>query len=341
MRSSHHCLLALLAALTPLAATTLCIIASPVAAVESGPQGVVRQFCQADALGQRITIPGWVALAPLVAWRFEPAWDHVVLITAYSVGAPQAAEGGAVTVEVQYSVAGDVSPLGFDPMARVETVTFQVRALEQHWRIDGPPPPPHVFGNRVDVDEMRRSLEQGGVNFVADSVFVWQMFHSVGWNVDFQRTVDFLSGRSYRALDRPKPGDIVLYLRDGLPYHVGLLEAANQVVSSTLNAGLVRTPIDAFDGTVQYMRLVQPEAAVDAPAQLAPTAPEAVVPTPAANAAPPRAASPIKPRSPQRPTPKPSSRRRVHKRVHKAAKAAKKAPKPRHRPTPVATRGPE
>jgi len=42
-------------------------------------------------------------------------------------------------------------------------------------------------------------------------------------------------------------------------YHAGLLEAEDQVVSSTLNAGIMRTAVDAFAGQVTYLRLVQPD----------------------------------------------------------------------------------
>ena len=63
----------------------------PAAAAGFGPQGVVRQFCQADGNGQRATMPGWAALAPLLTWAYEPAWDTVVLINGYTVGSPQPA----------------------------------------------------------------------------------------------------------------------------------------------------------------------------------------------------------------------------------------------------------
>jgi hypothetical protein len=233
--------------------------AYPVPAVESGPQGIVRQFCQADALGRRVSVPNWSEFARMVEWPFEPAWDSVLLITGYSVGSPRAAEGGALDVDVDYTVVGQVSALGLETSVHVETVTFRVHAPEQGWRIIGPPPPPHIFGTRVDIEALHRSFTYGALNFLPNSVFIWQMFRSAGWNVPFERTADLLAGATYRLVEKPQVGDVVVYERDGVAYHAGVLEAENQVASSTLNAGIVRTAVDAFGGDVRYLRLIEPE----------------------------------------------------------------------------------
>lgn len=202
---------------------------------------------------------GWADLMPIVSWPFEPAWDVVVLITGYDIGSPRPCEGGALEVDVHYTVVGQVTALGFDSNTYVETVTLRVHAPEDGWRIIGPPPPPHVFATCVDVEPMRRTLEFGTSDFLPNSLFVWQMFGSAGWSVPFQLTADLLTGTTYRPVEKPQVGDVVAYLRDGVPYHAGLLEAENRVVSSTLNAGIVRTAVDAFAGEVRYLRLIEPE----------------------------------------------------------------------------------
>ena len=239
------------------------LVTAGTAAVASdrGPQGVVREFCQDDGLGERVNGRGWTNLAPLVAWALEPAWDHVVLISSYTVGAPRPDIQGTLAVDVSYAVVGQLSALELDATVYVETVTFRVQALDaEGWRIAGPPPAPHIFAHRVDIDQMRRSLQLGGANFVSDSLFVYQMLRYAGWNVAFERTADLLNGTTYRSVERPAVGDLVVYLRDDVPYHVGLWEAENQVVSSTLNAGVVRDAVAAFAGEVKYLRLVEPEA---------------------------------------------------------------------------------
>ncbi len=239
-----------------------------------GPQSVVRLFCQLDGLGQRGSVAGWNDVAPLVSWAFEPAWDHALLIAGYEVGNPHAVEGDgtALAVDVRSQVVARVSALGVDNTMQLETISFRVRTADQrNWRIDGPPPSPHIFSSRVDVDAMRQSFQTGGVNFVPNSLFIWHMFQSAGWAIDFQPIEQLLNGHGFRAVTQPAPGDVVVYLRDGVPYHAGVLEAEKQTVSSTLNAGIVRTAVDAFAGETRYVRLVEPPPA-------SPSTP--VVPTP-------------------------------------------------------------
>jgi hypothetical protein len=247
-----------------------------VSAVESGPLAVVRRFCQADGLGRRARIAEWGAIAPLVAWPLEPAWDRVVLIGSYQMGPPRALEDGSVTIAVGYAVIGEVSALGFDTAVHVENVEFRMEAANGVWRVLGPPLPPHIFVHRVDMDALRRSLQFGGLNFLPNSIFIWQMFQSAGWNAAFVPTIDLLNGQTYRTVDKPQAGDLVVYLRAGVPYHVGIMEADDQVVSSTLNAGVVRTAPDAFPGEMRYLRLVQPEPVVEAMPRPTPTAAEPV-----------------------------------------------------------------
>jgi hypothetical protein len=291
----------------PRALTCLAMIIATLAAAgrspaaEYGPQGVVRQFCQVDGNGQRVSIPGWAAIAPLVTWAYEPAWDTVSLISGYEVGGPKPAGENTLAVEVRYTVVGQLSPAGVNQDTRVEPVVYQVQPDEQgSWHIVGALPPPHIFANRVDTEAMRRSLAEGGVNFLANSVFVWQMFQSAGWDVPFQSTSALLGSATYRAVEPASPGDLVVYLRDGTPYHVGLLEAKNQVVSSTLNAGITRTAVDAFPGEVRYLRLARPgpspTAAPALPAGTLAIAPEPTTSTPK----PTRRVTAVKQRTPAR-----------------------------------------
>lgn len=251
----------------------------------------MRQFCQLDGLGQRVTLRGWSQIAPLVRWPLEPAWDHVLLIGEYEVGSPRATESTALEVEVRYKVLGQVSALGLETEVHAETVVFRVDAPDETgWRIEGPPPPPHLFAGRVDIEHMRRSFEYGSLNFVPNSLLIWQLFRAAGWNVPLQRAVDLPHGTAFRAVAAPQVGDVVLYLRDGVPYHTGVLEAEDRVVSSTLNGGIVRTVVAAFPGEVKYLRLVEPAPAPTMTAPL-PTRPaRAATPRPAGT----KAATPSK-----------------------------------------------
>lgn len=230
-----------------------------VAAAQHGPQGVVREFCQRDALGMRTRLPAWWQVAPLVTWRLEPAWDHVVVIAGYAVGPPRPIEGStALAVDVSYSVVGTISPDGIRDESTVSTVRFRVDTPGNGagWRILGPPPPPHVFAERIDPEAVRASLADGAPGFVPNSLFVARVLREAGWPVPRVPTPALLLSAWFRSVDRPAPGDLVVYLRDGRPYHVGILAAADAVVSATLNAGVVRTAPGAFPGDIRRVRLV-------------------------------------------------------------------------------------
>lgn len=234
-----------------------CTVTTP-AAAQYGPQGVVREFCQLDGMGQRVTMPAWLRVAPLVTWTLEPAWDHVVVVASYVVGPPRPVEGStALSVDVQYSVVGEISAAGFRAEPALVTTALRVDAPGSgSWRILGPPPPPHLFADRIDVAEVRTSLTQGTARFVPDSLFIWQMFRNAGWQVPHLPVRDVLTSRAFRTVDTPAAGDLVVYLDGEQPYHAGILAAADAVVSSTINAGIVRAPVDAFAGAVRFARLV-------------------------------------------------------------------------------------
>jgi hypothetical protein len=97
----------------------LCLAATmPAAAVEFGPQGIVRQFCQFDGMGERLRPGGWWSVAPLVDWQLEPAWDQIMLIVGYTVDPPTAGPRGALDVDVVYSVVGVLTARGLNTEPR-------------------------------------------------------------------------------------------------------------------------------------------------------------------------------------------------------------------------------
>jgi hypothetical protein len=313
------------------------VILSPARAVEIGPQSVVRQFCQLDGMGQRVSINGWPQIAPLVSWSLEPAWDHVVLISGYAVGPLKPGDGGTLMVGVDYTDVGQVSAFGFDAAVQLETLSFELQPTEAgRWRINGPPPPPHIFADRADIEAMRRSFEKGGLNFIPNTLFVWRMMRADGWDVPFERTTDLPSGPGYRVVDEPAVGDVVLYFRAGDPYHAGLLAADNQVVSSTLNGGIVRTPVTTFTGDVSYLRLARAdrlpiaEVSTQPPAVNTPTA----HPTPAARAL-------HRAPAPRVSTPRALKHKRKRQPPRKHVKKPGRKTNASARPTPVAVRTPQ
>lgn len=234
------------------------LFAGPVGA-QLGPQNVVREFCRLDAIGARVTVPGWARVAPLVQWTWEPAWDRVFLITSYTVGWPVVQEEGRFAVEVRYALRGVVTALGLREQDSVESRVFHVEPSDGGvWRIVGPPPPPHVFFHDVDVEMMSRSLAQGWLNFVSNSLWVHGVFRQAGWDIPLLSVSELARGEAFREVQEAKGGDLILYFDGDEPYHVGVLEQEGVVVSATLNAGVVRTSVDAFPGTRKALRLVEP-----------------------------------------------------------------------------------
>ncbi len=242
-----------------LAAAAAAVVA-PTAWGQLGPQTLVREFCRLDAMGARAAVHGWPQIAPLVQWEYEPAWDRVVLITSYTVGWPVAHEENSFQMEVRYAVRGTVTADGFEESPHVEARLFRVDPTpDGNWKIAGPPPPPHIFYNDVDVVAMQQSLQRGGINFVPNSLFVWQLYRRNGWDIPFEHTLGLAKTQIFRSTDKPEPGDLVLYLDEHTPYHVGVLESADVVVSATLNGGIVRSPVDAFPGERRFLHLRPPE----------------------------------------------------------------------------------
>jgi hypothetical protein len=244
------------------------------------PLNAVRAFCVADGRGDRIDSRTWSTVAPLVAWRLEPAWDRIMLIQGYQVGTP-IRSGDAVSVDVDYTVLAEVGAGSIDERPRVERRTYRLGLDEadDRWRLLPPPPPPYVFRSQADGDAFAELLDIETPGYLSASELVWGLAQTAGWDLPHAATAILASSPHVSRVETPRTGDLVFYFDGDLAYHVGLLEADDQVVSATLNAGIRRTPVDAFAGRVEYRRLLtQPRAET-------PTA--AATPSPAATVSPP------------------------------------------------------
>jgi len=222
------------------------------------PLEVVNRFCQADGGGDRVHPRRWAAIAPLVTWALEPAWDHIALISGYQIKPPRVV-GDHIEIDVEYTVVSAVSSEGEENRAGLETVPFSLVGDDiSGWRIDGPPPPPYLFANIVDVDTMRATLAPDSTSYVSASAFVWRMLRKAGWPVPYRSVRQLRDTEMFAAVEDPRVGDLALFLENDTPYHVGIVTGDNQIASATINAGLMRTTADAFGGTVLYLRLREP-----------------------------------------------------------------------------------
>jgi hypothetical protein len=250
----------------------MALLAPPARAADPGPQNVVREFCQLDAMGARLTSSGWRGIAPLIAPPFDPAWDQILFITGYHIASTRALDEGRLAVEVEYGVVGEASALGFEAVSYRDRVTFVLETTDEiQWRIISPMVPPHIFGARIAADEIVAVLKNERGSFVSNSLFVQRLMRAGGWDVGYERTADLLSHASYGPTDDPRTGDLVVYTQDGTAYHVGVLEGEGRLVSATLNGGVVRTTLNAFLGEVVYLRLLATQRLPTAAAEPTPT----------------------------------------------------------------------
>ena len=241
--------------------------AAPVRAVD--PLNTMRAFCLADGRGDRVDPRTWPRLADLVTWALEPAWDHVYLIRGFELGTPQIRDDG-VEVDVQYTITAAVQSNVVAEAERVETRTYRlVRGDDARWRIRPPAPPPYLFASSADGAALAALLDPAGSTYVSDSAFVWRMLRDAGWPIEYAGTAALGSAAGFTAERTARVGDLALYYDGESPYHVGIVDSDDTVVSATLNGGIRRTPFGAFAGEIRYRR----PAAVSAAPQSTPTAP--------------------------------------------------------------------
>lgn len=225
---------------------------APAAAVD--PLATARAFCQADGRGVRLGPATWNAVAPLVGWSLDPAWDHIRLISGYQLGDPRPS-GGNYEVEVQYSVVADVTADGVrhDPRLDTRTLTLEP-AGDGGWRLRGPPPPPYVFESEADAEQLATLLDPANERYLSNSGFIWTLLRDAGWELPHRDTESLPTAVGYGAQRTANVGDLALYYDGDTPYHVAMVESDDRVVSTTVNGGLRRTPFGAFAGEIRYLR---------------------------------------------------------------------------------------
>lgn len=220
------------------------------------PLNTMRAFCQADGRGARVDPRTWPRIAALVTWPLEPAWDHIYLIRGFELGTPQLRDGG-VEVEVQYTITAEVQSNVVEEAERVETQTYHlVRGDEGLWRIRAPAPPPYLFASGADAPALAALLDPAGSTYVSDSAFAWRMLRDAGWAIEYTATAGLGTAPGFTSERTARVGDLALYYDGEAPYHVGIVDSDDTIVSATLNGGIRRTPFGAFAGEIRYRRPV-------------------------------------------------------------------------------------
>jgi hypothetical protein len=226
-------------------------------ALAADPLATVRAFCREDGNGARLQASSWPKIADLVEWQLEPAWDHVRLIAGYELGTPRTVDG-RIDVDVRYTVTAEVRAAGVTRERRVETRTYALAPDGAGgWRIKAPAPPPYVFESQADADALRTLLDPEQSDYVSAPAFVWQLLRSAGWELPYADVAGLASAAQFTAARTPEVGDLAFYHDGERPYHVGLVESDETLVSATLNGGIRRTPFAAFAGEIRYRRAVR------------------------------------------------------------------------------------
>ena len=232
----------------------------PNAAAGDDPLATVRAFCAADGTGARLTRSKWNDVATLVAWQLEPAWDHIVLIRGYEIKTPRRS-GERIVVDVTYTVSADVTPGHIKRTKRSETLSLEIETDDSGaWRIAGTPPLPHVFENFADGNALAELLRSDDERYTSNSALAWQANRAEGFDHPYVTTSQLPDSQSFEEVASASVGDLVMYYtRNGLPYHVAVVESPDSILTATLNAGTQVAPFSAFAGSIRYLRQRHPQ----------------------------------------------------------------------------------
>jgi hypothetical protein len=233
--------------------------AVPAAALD--PLEVLRAFCQADGNGARLRASTWPAVAPLVAWGLEPAWDQLYLIHGYEIGTPSSHDG-AIIVDVQYNLAQSIRSGGAKVESRIATRRYTSSPTASAAGACAAAAAAHVFASQADPDALVAAAVAG--RFDLPEQLVVRLAPAA------RRRLRPALRRHHRPADRVRPAprahgehrrSRALLLRRRA-VHVAMVESDDGIVSATLNAGLRRSPFGAFAGEIRYLR---PVSAADLP----------------------------------------------------------------------------
>lgn len=231
--------------------TVACLV--PVGANALDPLLIVRAFCQSDGDGDRLSPAVWRNIGQLVDWPLEPAWDRIILVSGYEITTPRRV-GEDVEVELKYSVTAEVLPGKVVRKKREETLTLTLLpTVEGGWRVAGPPHPPHVFETEADPEALAELLQPSS-SYQSNTAFIWHMLRENNWKIPYTVSTAIPDSPHFQEVGTAAPGDLVGYLTNGVPYHVGWLEADDSVLSVSLNAGRRSLPFAAFAGSIRYWR---------------------------------------------------------------------------------------
>jgi hypothetical protein len=134
-------------------------------ALSKDPSILLNKYLSLDIKGARLDPLSWEAQKPYIAWKEEPVWGRVVVVTGFTVQEDledwEVKGNVDVVIPVEFKVLGSVylEKATFLPEAQVERINFRVKAVKGLWRIIEPMIPPHIGQKRM-VNYVRQALTE-------------------------------------------------------------------------------------------------------------------------------------------------------------------------------------
>jgi hypothetical protein len=128
--------------------------------ITEDPTKILQKYLSLDKKGVRLEAYSWQGIWPYVAWREEPVWGHVVVISQFEVvddvSQWEVLDALEAKVPVIFEVVGTMywESATFVPDPRREFHYFHIKAVQDRWKIIAPQLPPHVGRQRL-IDFVR------------------------------------------------------------------------------------------------------------------------------------------------------------------------------------------
>jgi hypothetical protein len=128
--------------------------------ITEDPTKILQKYLSLDKKGVRLEAYSWQVMKPLVAWKEEPLWGHVVVISQFEVVDDvtqwEILDSLEAKIPVIFEVVGTMywESATFAADLHREIHLFHIKAVQDRWQIVGPQLPPHVGHQRL-IDFVR------------------------------------------------------------------------------------------------------------------------------------------------------------------------------------------
>lgn len=99
----------------------------------SGPESIVREFCQRDFNGERTRSDTSARIEKLVLWEREPGWDTVTVVKSFRILSSRKINKKAIVV-VEFDTLGEMPAWDFVLKREKERVQFTLQLGDQEWQ---------------------------------------------------------------------------------------------------------------------------------------------------------------------------------------------------------------